>query len=115
MDDYIAPMGGGFMSFGPILLIILLGLIVFLGIKIGKKVGNSLKDNSTKILGTDIGLFIGLVLGIGGIVLLFVSIPNIINAFEKDIGVFIGNTILCILGIGLSITGIKCIIIKLKK
>ena len=115
MNGYAPPMGGGFMSFGPILIIVLLGLMVFLGIKIGKRIGTSLKDNSTKILGTEIGLFIGLVLGIGGIVLLFVFIPNIINAFEKDMGAFIGNTIICILGIGLSITGIICITTKFKK
>ena len=96
----------------PFLLPIIISLLfMFLGIKIGKLIINSLKKEIYTIIGIGACIF--------GITLILINISNIVDLeklieFNVGIGAVIRSYVLIILGVLLSAMGITCIISKKK-
>ena len=100
-----------FLNFVPLIILFgLTALIIFIGIKVGKRIGNSV----TKVA----GLVLGLIFIILGVALLITSISSLINNLESTENIsliFAGVFVTFVLGSFLFIMGISTIINSNKK
>ena len=110
-SEFLKALPGGIMSFLPLILILgIITLLIVLGIKVGRRIGNSMTKES--------GFVLGLIFIVLGIALFILSMSNLINNLDKTENIamtLLGISVGFILGIFLFIMGISSFINSNKK